>query len=110
MDERDTSDRSPVKSGGTGAEPVVLRILRGFFGAVAGLIVGGVAVPIVLALVTTVFLDDPGGPGFRLLIAVPSGLLGAVFGARWLCSVNALQSSGSDEEDGDLRPDQERGD
>lgn len=90
--------------GDSKAEPMVLRILRGFIGAILGLIVGGLAVPFILALVTSVLLDDLGGPFFWVLIAFPLGGLGSIVGARMLCSANAPQQAGLAEQNATGQP------
>lgn len=73
---------------------MVLKILRGFVGAFLGLIVGGFVVPFILALVTSLILNDLGGPFFWVLIALPLGILGSIVGARLLCSANAPHRTG----------------
>ena len=64
--------------------PFVLKLLRGFVGACLGIVICGFGIPILLATITSFVLNDLGGPGFWVLIAIPSGILGALYGAQKL--------------------------
>lgn len=94
MDNLDAQSCPPKRDGDPEAEPIVLIILRGFVGAFLGLIVGGFVVPFILALATSLILNNLGGPFFWVLIALPLGILGSIFGARMLCSANAPNRTG----------------
>jgi len=97
MEDLDEKGSSPAADADLNDAPVVLYILRGLVGGFLGLIVGGIIVPVVLATVVLFLLNDLGGPGFWVMIAIPSGILGSIGGASLLCSVNAPQRMESDE-------------